>query len=180
VTGENLCKATWEESFGAKTMRRAVAFRESVKLLGAGWFEQPRCRFKYPRGPRSMGLFRRLVSEALPKIVLDGGGPNLKRKMGTRFAHLHLLLFDHPSGVPATASLSRHRPAFQGRVSRPNVRTRGCPVSCVACGRLFSSRPFGSIRRPPTVRDRSVTGNRPADGPMANDTLGRSHRSGRR
>ena len=169
---------------GGKLWREDDATCRSVprerQTIGGGWFEQPRCRFKYPRGPRSMGLFRRLVSEALPKIVLDGGGPNLKRKMGARFDHLHLLLFDHPSGVPATASLSRHRPAFQGRVSRPNVRTRGCPVSCVACGRLFSSRPFGSFGRPPTVRERSVTGNRPADGPMANDTLGRSHRSGRR
>ncbi len=45
--------------------------------------EQRRCRFEHPRDPRSMGLFRRLVREALPKIAVEKGGPNLKQKMGT-------------------------------------------------------------------------------------------------
>jgi hypothetical protein len=30
-----------------------------------------------------MGLFRRLVHEALAKIAVENGGPNLKQKMGT-------------------------------------------------------------------------------------------------
>jgi hypothetical protein len=29
-----------------------------------------------------MGLFRRFVSEALPKIAVENGGTNLKQKMG--------------------------------------------------------------------------------------------------
>ena len=29
-----------------------------------------------------MGLFRRLVRKALPKIAIENGGSNLKRKMG--------------------------------------------------------------------------------------------------
>jgi hypothetical protein len=28
-----------------------------------------------------MGLFRRLVREALPEIAVENGGPNLKQKM---------------------------------------------------------------------------------------------------
>jgi hypothetical protein len=29
-----------------------------------------------------MGWFRRLVREALPKIAVENGGPNLEQKMG--------------------------------------------------------------------------------------------------
>jgi hypothetical protein len=29
-----------------------------------------------------MGLFRRLVCEALPKIAVENGGPNLEQKTG--------------------------------------------------------------------------------------------------
>src|SRR5271167_214288 len=71
----------------------------TVKLAGVlGGFEQRRCRFEHPRDPRSMGLFRRLVREALPKIAVENGGPNLKQKMSAPLRPLHLLLFDHPSG----------------------------------------------------------------------------------
>ena len=53
------------------------------KLAGVlGHLEQRRCRLEQPRDPRSMGLFRRLVREALPKIAVENGGPNLKQKMG--------------------------------------------------------------------------------------------------
>ena len=52
------------------------------KLAGVlGRLEQWRCRFEHPRDPRSMGLFRRLVHEALAKIAVENGGPNLKQKM---------------------------------------------------------------------------------------------------
>ena len=34
-----------------------------------------------------MGLFRRLVREALPKIAVENGGPNLNQKMCARFDH---------------------------------------------------------------------------------------------
>ena len=52
------------------------------KLAGVlGRLEQRRCRLEQPRDPRSMGLFRRLVREALPKIAVENGGPNLKQKM---------------------------------------------------------------------------------------------------
>jgi hypothetical protein len=43
--------------------------------------EQRRCRLEHPCDPRSMGLFRRLVREAPPKIAVENGGPNLKPKM---------------------------------------------------------------------------------------------------
>ena len=52
------------------------------KLAGVlSRLEQRRCRLEQPRDPRSMGLFRRLVREALPKIAVENGGPNLKQKM---------------------------------------------------------------------------------------------------
>jgi hypothetical protein len=52
------------------------------KLAGVlGRLEQRRCRLEQPRDPRSMGLFRRLVREALSKIAVENGGPNLKQKM---------------------------------------------------------------------------------------------------
>ena len=55
----------------------------TVKLTGAlRRLEQRRCRFEHPRQRRSMGLFRWLVREALPKIAVENGGPNLKQKMG--------------------------------------------------------------------------------------------------
>jgi len=55
----------------------------TAKLTGVlRRLEQRWCRFEHPRDPRSMGLFRRLVSEALPKIAVENGGPNLKQKMG--------------------------------------------------------------------------------------------------
>ena len=54
----------------------------SDKLAGVlSRLEQRRCRLEQPRDPRSMGLFRRLVREALPKIAVENGGPNLKQKM---------------------------------------------------------------------------------------------------
>jgi hypothetical protein len=54
----------------------------TVKLAGVlGGFEQRRCRLEHPRDPRSMGLFPRLVCEALPKIAVENGGSNLKQKM---------------------------------------------------------------------------------------------------
>jgi hypothetical protein len=61
-----------------------LAFRAgTVKLTGVSRrLEQRRCRFEHPRDPRSMGLFRRLVGEALPKIAVENRGPNLKQKMG--------------------------------------------------------------------------------------------------
>jgi hypothetical protein len=34
-----------------------------------------------------MGLFRRPVREALAKIAVEHGGPNLKQKMGARCDH---------------------------------------------------------------------------------------------
>jgi hypothetical protein len=40
---------------------------------------------EHPRDPRSMSLFRRLVREALPKIAVENGGPNLKQKMSAPF-----------------------------------------------------------------------------------------------
>ena len=53
------------------------------KLAGVlGRLEQRRCRLEQPRDPRSMGLFRRLVREALAKIAVENGGSNLKQKMG--------------------------------------------------------------------------------------------------
>ena len=52
------------------------------KLAGVlSRLEQRRCRLEQPRDPRSMGWFRRLVREALPKIAVENGGPNLKQKM---------------------------------------------------------------------------------------------------
>ena len=42
------------------------------KLAGVlGHLEQRRCRLEQPREPRSMGLFRRLVREAVPKIAVE-------------------------------------------------------------------------------------------------------------
>ena len=56
--------------------------RGTDKLAGVlGRLEQRRCRLEQPRDPRSMGLFRRLVREALSKIAVENGGPNLKQKM---------------------------------------------------------------------------------------------------
>ena len=66
-------------------VRRDRPFKPTgtVKLAGVlGGFEQRRCRLEHPRDPRSMGLFRRLVCEALPKIAVENGGPNLKQKVG--------------------------------------------------------------------------------------------------
>ena len=55
----------------------------TVRLVGVlGRLEQRRGRFEYPRDPRSMDLFRRLVREALPKIAVENGGADLKQKMG--------------------------------------------------------------------------------------------------
>ena len=55
----------------------------TVKLTGMlRRLEQRRCRFEHPCDPRLMGFFRRLVREALPKIAVENGGPNLKQKMG--------------------------------------------------------------------------------------------------
>ena len=55
----------------------------TVRLAGVlGRLEQRWCRFEHPRDPRSIGLFRRLVREALPKIAVENGGPNLKQEMG--------------------------------------------------------------------------------------------------
>jgi hypothetical protein len=55
----------------------------TVKLTGVlRRPEKRRCRFEHPRDPRSMGLFRRLVPEALAMIAVENGGPNLKQKMG--------------------------------------------------------------------------------------------------
>ena len=52
------------------------------KLAGVlGRLEQRRRRLEHPRDPRSMGLFRRLVREALAKIAVENGGSNLKQKM---------------------------------------------------------------------------------------------------
>ncbi len=60
----------------------APSLRGSDKLAGVlSRLEQRRCRLEQPRDPRSMGLFRRLVREALPKIAVENGGPNLKQKM---------------------------------------------------------------------------------------------------
>jgi hypothetical protein len=55
----------------------------TVRLAGVlGRLEQRWCRFEHPRDPRSIGLFRRLVREALPKIAVENGAPHLKQKMG--------------------------------------------------------------------------------------------------
>ena len=63
------------------TVARAIEIGTD-KLAGVlGRLEQRRCRLEQPRDPRSMGLFRRLVREALPKIAVENGGPNLKQKM---------------------------------------------------------------------------------------------------
>ena len=66
--------------------RRPVIWSQcwgTVRLAGVlGRLEQGWCRFEHPRDPRSMGLFRRLVCEALPKIAVENGSPNLKQKMG--------------------------------------------------------------------------------------------------
>ena len=60
----------------------AIDLGGSDKLAGVlSRLEQRRCRLEQPRDPRSMGLFRRLVREALPKIAVENGGPNLKQKM---------------------------------------------------------------------------------------------------
>ena len=34
-----------------------------------------------------MGWFRRLIREAIPKIAVENGSPNLKQKMAPRFDH---------------------------------------------------------------------------------------------
>ena len=138
MTGENLCKATWEESFGAKTMRRAVAFRESVKLLGAGWFEQPRCRFKYPRGPRSRPsrAFSLVNTKATAMRVLSLSGKPLVSWSGPAVSTLIRKVF----------GLRRYRP---GRFVREAAMTsmgslagtRRCisPHVFAAVGRLLSA-----------------------------------------
>jgi mRNA interferase ChpB len=55
----------------------------TVKLTGVlRRLEQRRRGLEHPRNPRSMGLFRRLVREAITKIAVESGGPNLKQKMG--------------------------------------------------------------------------------------------------
>jgi hypothetical protein len=57
-------------------------FKGADKLAGVlGRLEQRRCRLEQPRDPRSMGLIRRLVCEALAKIAVENGGSNLKQKM---------------------------------------------------------------------------------------------------
>jgi hypothetical protein len=62
--------------------RSGSLFSGTDKLVGVlGRLEQRRCGLEQPRDPRSMGLFRRLVREALPKIAVENGGPNLKQKM---------------------------------------------------------------------------------------------------
>lgn len=62
--------------------RVGVTLNGTDKLAGVlGRLEQRRCRLEQPRDPRSMGLFRRLVREALAKIAVENGGPNLKQKM---------------------------------------------------------------------------------------------------
>jgi cold shock CspA family protein len=59
-----------------------VAYEGTVRLAGLlGRLEQRRCRLEQPGDPRSMGLFRRLVREALAKIAVENGGPNLKQKV---------------------------------------------------------------------------------------------------
>ena len=61
---------------------RFIADQGTDKLSGVlGRLEQRRCRLEHPRDARSMGLFRRLVREALAKIAVENGGPNLKQKM---------------------------------------------------------------------------------------------------
>ena len=72
--------------FRRRTLCRLAVNYESalgtVRLTGVlGGLEQRRCRFEQPRDPRSTGLFRRLVREALSKIAVENGGPNLKQKM---------------------------------------------------------------------------------------------------
>ena len=60
------------------SLAEPIAFGETVKSTGVlRRLEQRRCRFEHPSHPRSMGLFRRLVREALPKIAVENGGPNL-------------------------------------------------------------------------------------------------------
>jgi len=60
----------------------------SVKLTGALCrLEQGRRRFEHPGDPRSMGLFRRFVGEALSEFAVENGRPNLKQKMAPRFDH---------------------------------------------------------------------------------------------
>jgi hypothetical protein len=80
--------------FEALQQRRQPVFRGRLRRNGRGLLgtvrlagvlcrlEQRWCRFEHPRDPRSMGLFRRLVPEALPKIAVENGGPNLKQKVG--------------------------------------------------------------------------------------------------
>ena len=63
--------------------RRDITVQGSVKLTGAlSHLEQGRRRFEHPGDSRSMGWFRRLVSEALLEIAVEDGGANLKQKMG--------------------------------------------------------------------------------------------------
>ena len=90
---------------------RMAIFVGTVRLAGVlGRLEQRWCPFEHPRDPRSIGLFRRLVREALPKIAVENSGPNLKQKMGASLCPLHLLLFDHPSGDQGIhAGLSQRR-----------------------------------------------------------------------
>jgi hypothetical protein len=65
-----------------ESARRPSARGGTDKLAGVlSRLEQRRCRLEQPRDPRSMGLFRRLIGEALPKIAVENGGPNLKQKM---------------------------------------------------------------------------------------------------
>ena len=64
------------------TLTKQMRAAGTDKLAGVlSRLEQRRCRLEQPRDPRSMGLFRRLVREALPKIAVENGGPNLKQKM---------------------------------------------------------------------------------------------------
>jgi len=63
----------------AKSRRLKPLLLRPLNQLGVlRRLEQRRCRFEHPSHPRSMGLFWRLVPEALPKIAVEDGGPNLK------------------------------------------------------------------------------------------------------